>query len=187
MIHKPEHPSNAPGPEIRLGDYILLRDTAGQDPYLSAHKRNAPVLAIPGRGHATPFRVERVTYLSATATEQGTGGRIQLGSSNLLPCEKLEWTNNGAFGLPSPTRRTAEQRAYAFMKFDETKASGVKAKVERCALESAVAATIAGLVSKGAAALPTFKAKFAECAARENIRSDIQSTIGLEVKSECMW
>lgn len=109
---------------------------------------------------------------------------VQLGWANIVPCSKVEWNNNGIFGTPAPTLRTAEQRVYAIAVVNAPDASGIQRDVTDCALQGAAAAGLSSIIASPAAAVPSFKAGFAACM---SARASDWTGFSLRVTSSCMW
>lgn len=78
---------------------------------------------------------------------------------------KLEWTNDGPFGTPSPTLRCRDSYYSAYAEFcgPEDILNDLWGDVQQCAVGAAAAATLASIFASPGAATPGFAATFKAC------------------------
>lgn len=91
--------------------------------------------------------------------------RVSLGTAGHIREQKVEWTNDGPFGTPSPTLRCRDgwNEAYAEFCAEEVTLNEVWNDVEQCAVVGAAAAGVAAIFASPSAALPAFKTAFYAC------------------------
>ena len=91
--------------------------------------------------------------------------RHPLGSTNGPRQTKVEWTNDGPFGTPSPTLRCRDSRytAYAELCGPDDILNSLWGDVQNCAGVAAGAATLAAIFASPAAATAAFEAAFKGC------------------------
>ena len=111
--------------------------------------------------------------------------RVVLGSSNITPCSRTIWRNDGFMGLPSPTVQTADQRVTAYAVIDAPTLPGIQNDVQQCAVQGAAAASLASIFASPGGAMPAFQAQFESCMrgrASEYFSLQLQLSEG-----ECQW
>lgn len=91
--------------------------------------------------------------------------RHKIGSMNGPRETKVEWRNDGPFGLPSPTLycRDSLYAAYAELCGPEDILNDLWGDVQNCAAVGAAAATLAAIFASPGAATATFEVAFKEC------------------------
>lgn len=110
---------------------------------------------------------------------------VQLGWGNITPCSEVEWRNDGPFGLPSPTLRTAEQRVYVYATVEAPNAASIQNDIQQCAVQGAAAAGMSAIIASPAAAMPAFAGQFESCLTS---RAESYSSLSLKVSDgQCMW
>ena len=113
------------------------------------------------------------------------------GSMDLTPCSKTEWNNNGIFGTPSPTVRTARQIASATLYLDVATGShdilmNLKPVAERCAIEAVAAAGITAYVTGGAGSWEAASTTFQACMSSEPLYRYVVQ-YGADYDTSCDW
>jgi hypothetical protein len=176
------------GTEIRAGDYVILRDTAGSDPRLNLAAAPSVMKAVADDGRATPFKIQELLTRWAPGTSPNDPAWVDIGWTDAPPCTKLEWRNDGFLNTPSPTFKSASQEWHAYAKYDAAALREAQTEIVQCLKEAGTAAGIAAIVATPASAGPAFNTQFTACAARENIADNLTSdVVELKVESICKW
>jgi hypothetical protein len=128
-----------------------------------------------------------MTFLSVHANAERSD--VWHGWMNLTPCSKVEWTNDGIFGTPSPTLRQGPQELHGWLSADVPNTDWIIGAVQDCAARGVGAATVAGVLTSWGAAYPAFKAEFLEC--MSNMPSDLAnkflSSVDLRTETRCNY
>lgn len=100
----------------------------------------------------------------------------------IVPCSRVEWHNDGLFGTPSPTVRTADQELHGYISADLP--ADVKEAARQCALTGIQAAGIFLVLTNWEAAWPVFKTSFLGCMGD---KAQQISAIDLRTETICKW
>src|SRR5262249_33442840 len=128
------------------------------------------------------MRKALIAIMLATFWSNAHAERMRIGWMNIQPCSTVEWRNDGLFGLPSPTVRTAAQEAALFLDIDATDFQQVQSELSSCAQEGVAAATLAALLTDLPGAAPAFWTAFGSCASNINYFD-----ASLSVETACQW
>jgi len=107
------------------------------------------------------------------------------GWMNLTPCSKVEWTNDGIFGTPSPTLRTAAQELHGRILANVPDSQGAIDALQ-CAAQAAAVTTAAAIVTNGAGGWPAFTSTFYGCM-KDRAYGHLVSDLRLETWGQCNW
>lgn len=110
---------------------------------------------------------------------------VELGWGNITPCSRVEWTNDGLWGTPSPTVETAEQRVYAYAVVEAPTVGGIQNDIQQCAAQGAAVATLTAIIASPSGAMPAFQAQFESCF-RDRARDYFSLQLQLS-EGQCMW
>ncbi len=122
---------------------------------------------------------------AALGVKTASANTVDVGWANIQPCSKVEWTNNGPLGLPSPTVRTAPQETHVYLDYSGlANAQAAVNSVQSCALTAAGAATVTALVTNLAGAAPAFWGSFQSCVG--NLYGQM-TNLGLRTDTFCRW
>lgn len=99
----------------------------------------------------------------STLTTSAHAERIWEGWMNLPECTRLEWTNNGIFGTPSPTYRHAPQELHGSLDADVPSGADILRAINICAQNAVAAAGLVAVLTNWAGAYPTFQSSFSSC------------------------
>lgn len=91
--------------------------------------------------------------------------RVSLGTHGHVRESKLEWTNDGPFGTPTPTMRCRNGWHEAFAEFcaEDVTLDELWVDIQQCATVGAGAAGLASIFASPGAAVPAFQAAFETC------------------------
>jgi hypothetical protein len=176
-----KEPSSSQGTQLRLGDYMKVRGTAG-DPWLTVPAGGGQVTGG-GPGGASVFRLEDAKKLaeadcprqSPVATGQPSGTqRVELGWTYITPCNRniLEF---------------ADQRAIAYAEVSAANASeAVRNAIRDCALTALGTCGLSTILASPASCQTAFAAAFTTCMSGK-AAGVAASGIKLGVDYRCEW
>lgn len=108
------------------------------------------------------------------------------GWMNITPCSRVEWNNNGLFGTPAPTLRTAPQELHGYIVIDLPNEQNIIDKVKECAEKGVAAAGISAVLTNWSAASPSFNAAFQNCL--QDVPAEIlDRSVNFKTDSSCVW
>ncbi len=183
---RPSYQIAANGADILAGDFVILRDTAGDDFRLNLPAAPSTMKAVATDDEATPFKIQELQMRWAAGTIPTTPEWVEIGWTDAPPCTKLEWRNDGFLGIPAPTYKEAGQKWHAYAKYDAAALNQARTAIGECLVNAGAAATIASIVSSPAGAAPTFNTAFTACASAKKIAANLTSNVvELKVESVC--
>lgn len=126
-----------------------------------------------------------VTLISIT-TAYAEPQEVWHGWMSLTPCSRVEWHNNGLFGTPSPTVRTAPQELHGYITIDLPNEQSIIDMVKSCTAKGVAAAGLTAILTNWSAAHPAFNAAFQQCLqdAPEDI---LNRSVDFRSDSSCKW
>jgi hypothetical protein len=130
--------------------------------------------------------VSIIVTLASITTAYSEPQEVWHGWMNLTPCSRVEWTNNGLFGTPSSTARTAPQELHGYITIDLPNEKSVIDRVKSCADKGVSAAGLAAVLTNWSGAWPAFNATFQQCLknAPKNILS---KAVNFRSDTSCKW
>jgi hypothetical protein len=112
--------------------------------------------------------------------------RFSVGSTGKIRESKVEWSNDGPFGLPSPTLRCRDGWNEAYVEFcgPDDIIEQAWGDLQECAKYAAATATLVAIFASPAGALPAFKAAFYGCIEVKSQQASEQVGVALGVEHE---
>ncbi len=108
-----------------------------------------------------------LVFVGVLGASEASAATVQVWSGwmNLTPCSRVEWRNNGPFGLPSPTVRTGPQELHGSITIEVPTTTGqalaaIERKARTCGATAAAAAGVSALLTSGSAGPPAFTSRF---------------------------
>ena len=118
----------------------------------------------------------------------GADVEIDLGSLQLPPCTKMDWSNAGLFGIASPTYQQSEQRVTvsAVIGGSNVDDPTFQEPIRQCSATAtqAVGITLMALQPGDAAGL--YKSELSRCLTESALPIDI-ATVFLRSNTACLW
>lgn len=117
--------------------------------------------------------------------------QVWSGWMNIVPCTTVEWNNDGLFGTPSPTLRTAPQELAGSISVDvsapQELLNQVTNDVTDCGLEAAAVTTAEAILTSGAGGWESFTTTFSTCLSTRAESFQYVGEIHLDVDTKCDW
>lgn len=169
-------------PESHQPNGSCVMSNSGNDDYFMIIQDDANLVVYKGtgpgdnRGPVWSHQTGRIDQSRIDPVE-----RILIGSTDFLPCSRMEWNQ-----IYNATLRTAPQRLFAYATINRSKLKNSGSDLKYCAEQSLATCAVASLISNGSACLPAFKARLATCLQERNV-SDIANYVSLTSETRCMW
>ena len=113
---------------------------------------------------------------------------IELGHFDLAPCTKVEWRNDGPFGLSSPAVKSGPQRitVRAIIDGPNLDLDSRKQRVRECAAVASSAVGIPLAAANPSASNELFRASLLRCLDERKYPDEIR-LVALKTESRCKW
>lgn len=136
-------------------------------------------------------RLVAMAALGAAAVASAAEIEVWHGWMNLTPCTKVEWGNDGLFGLPSPTYREGPQELHGWIYADVTTggelANQARNDCAQCGIQAAAVASAASILTEGAGGWPAFTGAFWGCLSSRAETYNVVRSVNLKTDTFCRW
>jgi hypothetical protein len=130
--------------------------------------------------------VSIIIALASITTSYAEPQEVWHGWMKLTPCSRVEWHNNGLFGTPSPTVRTAPQELHGYITIDLPNEQSIIDMVKSCAEKGVAAAGLAAILTNWSAAHPAFNTTFQQCL-QDAPKDILDKSVDFRSDSTCKW